>query len=426
MKSALYLFIISLFLITFSRAHGDDSSTLNIGLNYPATGPYSVQGLDQLRGAQLAVEEINSSGGVLGKKVNLIIMDTKSQPRLAVQNAVEMIEKNNVQMIFGGASSGVAVAVGDICQEKGVVFMATITASNATTREAGHRHTFRACYNAWMGAKALSSFLNERYQDKKYFYIVSNYTWGWSSEDSIRKFTGTEDRTVHKRVLTKLGADEAEFDRAMILAKMVKPDVLVLVLFGQDMSTGIKYATRHGLKDHAQIVVPILELGLAEGAGPEIMENVIGTADWNWQVPYNYSHRKGIQFVERFMEEYGRYPCWGAATSYTNMIEYYNAVLRVQSLAAKDVIHTLENHTFTLLKDEQTWRDFDHQNVQSVYVIKCKKKEDIKKDKYQLDYFQILDRLPGKDLVQTKQEWESFRRNAGRDISLESLPGELR
>ncbi len=423
MKILAFLFA-AMIVLAANNGHAGDKDSVKFGLNYPATGPYSVQGLDQLRGAELAVEEINSTGGLLGKPVELVLMDTKSKPRLAVQNVVELVEKRKVKMIFGGASSGVAVAVGNICQERGVVFMATITASNATTREDGHRHTFRVCYNAWMGAKALSTYLNKQYKGKKFFYIVSNYTWGWSSEDSIRKFTETEDRTVHKRVLTKLGADESEFKKAVLLAKMVKPDVLVLVLFGKDMSTAIRLATEYGLKEKSQIVVPILELGLAEGAGPEVMENVIGTADWNWKVPYKYNYSQGIHFIERFTKRFRRYPCWGAATAYTNVIEYSNAVRRANSFAGKKVIRALEDHTFSLLKDEQLWRSFDHQNVQTVYVIKCNTAKQVRQDKYKLDYFQILERFPGKDVVQTQAEWERARRDVGRAINLERLSGE--
>ncbi len=410
--------------IAANNAHANEEDSVKFGLNYPATGPYSVQGLDQLRGAELAIEEINAAGGLLGKPIELVLMDTQSQPRLAVQNVIELVEKQHVKMIFGGASSGVAVAVGNICQDRGVVFMATITASNATTREDGHRHTFRVCYNAWMGAKALSTYLNKQYKGKKFFYIVSNYTWGWSSEDSIRKFTETEDRTVHKRVLTKLGADESEFKKALLLSKMVKPDVLVLVLFGKDMSTAIRLATEYGLKEKSQIVVPILELGLAEGGGPEVMENVIGTADWNWKVPYTYNYEQGIHFIERFTKKYQRYPCWGAATAYTNIMEYSNAVRRANSFEAKNVIIALEDHNFSLLKDEQVWRAFDHQNVQSVYVIKCNTAKQVRQDKFNLDYFQILEQFPGKDVVQTQSEWERARKDVGREIYLEQLPNE--
>ncbi len=413
-----------LVLLALAVAAGSQAQTVKIGLNYPETGPYSAQGLDELRAAQLAVEEINTDGGILGKRIELVTRDSLSSAEAAAANARELIDRDKVAMIFGGVSSGVAVAVAEVCQEKKTVFMATITASNATTGERGHRHTFRVCYNAWMGARALSLYLKQRYEGKKFFYVVSDYTWGWSSERSIRTHTGTADESIHKRVLVPLGADEESLRRAIGLAKMVKPDVLVLVLFGKDMSTGIRLATMAGLKSEAQIVVPILELGLSEGAGPKVMEGVIGTADFTWQVPYKYSHRGGIEFVEKFVARYQRYPCWGAATAYTNLLQYRAAVERAKSFAAPAVIKALEGHRFTLLKDEQYWRDFDHQNVQSVYIVRCRPQAEVLRDKLKLDYFEILERFSGEQVMQTRQEWNERRSDAGKPARLEPLDNE--
>ncbi|MBU1343165.1 MAG: substrate-binding protein [Proteobacteria bacterium] len=412
-------FLIFLFLMVPICSFAEN--TVKIGFNYPATGPYAAQGLDQLRGATLALEEINAAGGVLGKPLELVVLDTKTNAQQAVENAVEMIEKDKVKMIFGGVSSGVAVAVGEVCQQQKIIFMATITASNATTRENGHRHTFRVCYNAWMGAKALSSYLNKHFSGKKYFYIVADYSWGWSSEDSIRKFTQTEDTNVHKTILTKLGAGENEFTKAVLMAKLARPDVVVMVLFGNDMTLGLKKAAALGLKKQSKIVVPILELGMVEKAGPDVMENVVGTSDWNWQVPKKYHYKRGQLFVDTFVKKYQRYPCWGAATAYTNVYEYSSAANRAGSLESGDIIKALENHQFTLLKDVQLWRAFDHQNVQSVYVVNCKSKEDVLKDEFSLDYFEILDQFSGDKLVQTKSEWEAARKNAGKSLGLEPI-----
>ncbi len=395
---------------------------IKIGLNYPKTGLYSVQGLDQWRAANLAAQEINLSGGILGKRILFVERDTVSDPAKAAKNAVELIEKDKVKMIFGGSSSAVAVAVSQVCQEKGELFMATLTASNTVTGEQAHRHTFRLSFNAWMGAKAMSSFLKKRFAGKRYFYIVADYTWGWSSEASIRRFTDTEDTTVHIRVRTPLGADRKRFQRVISLAKLAKPDVLVLILFGKDLATTIRLATLTGLKKRSQIVVPLLELGLAEGAGPKVMEDVIGTSDWNWKVPYKYNHMRGKAFVEKFVEQYNRYPDWAASLAYTNLYEYKYAVERAGTTDAPAVIRALEGHRFTLLKDEQYWRAFDHQAVQSVYMIKCNPKEVVMKDRFHLDYFEILEKFSGEAVVQTRKQWEARRKAAGKPPFLEELP----
>jgi ABC-type branched-subunit amino acid transport system substrate-binding protein len=382
-------------------------SAVKIGLNYPESGPYSGIGLDQYRGVQLALSEINKAGGILGQQVELITADTKSNAPIAVANAEKMIDQDDVKMILGGASSGVAVAVGKKAAEKKRLFLATVTASNATTDIAGQRYMFRASYNAWMGAVALGDYLKKKYTGKKYFFITSDYTWGWSTEESIRTFTNTADTTIHERALTKLGTKD--FKKELMIAKMKQPDVLVLILFGQDMQNAIRQATIMGLKDKMEIIVPIIELSMAEGAGPKIMEGVVGTSDYNWQVPYKYNYAKGKQFVEDFKTAYDRYPCWGAATAYTNVWEWKNAVERAKSFDSAKVVTAMEGHSFSLLKNEQTWRDFDHQNVQDVYLVKMKPAKEIVSDVYGLDYFDIINKIDGKKAVRTREQWNKVR-----------------
>ena len=401
------------------------AAVVKVGLNYPKTGPYSIQGLDQLRAAEIAAEEINASGGILGSKVEIVWRDSMSKKDLATTNVTELIDQEGVKMVFGGSASSVAVAAGKVCQQKGVPFFGTLTYSTATTGKEGRRHTFRECYNAWMGAKAIASFLKENYAGKKYFYITADYTWGWTTESSVRKFSDTEDKSKHKGVLTPFpGATDKDFKKALSFAKMVKPDVLVLVLFGKDMSTAVRHATAMGLKKNMQIVVPNITLGMAEGGSPKVMEGVIGALPWTWKVPYKYNYARGKEFVEKFAAKYDRYPSTSGASAYTILYEYKAAVERAGTFNSAAVIKALEGHEYALLKDKQVWRDFDHQSVQTVYAVKCNPQSVVLKDKYKLDYFEILSALPGEDAVRTRAEWNAVRQAAGKPTHLEKLPGE--
>lgn len=418
--SLLAICVAGLLFVSFAAAE-----TLKIGLNYPKTGPYAVEGLDQLRATELAVEEINAAGGILGKNIEIVSRDSQSKPDVSTQNAQELIDKEGVKMIFGGASSGVAVAVGKVCQEKGIPFFGTLTYSTETTCEQGHRHTFRECYDSWMGAKAIGSYLKKNFPGKKYFYITANYTWGLTTESSVRKFTGTEDKSMHKGVTTPFpGATLEDFTKALNVAKMVNPDVLVLVLFGRDMTSAIQIATTMGLKKQSQIVVPNLTLGMAEGAGPRVMEGVIGAKPWSWKVPYQYNYPRGKEFVEKFAAKYQRYPSTSGASAYTILYEYKAAVERAKGFDSPAVIKALEGHEYTFLKDKQMWRDFDHQSMQTVYAVKCNPESVVTADKYKLDYFEILSTLSGDEAARTREEWNAARTASGKPNSLEKLPGE--
>jgi len=416
------LFMLALVLTIFMFSSLMAGEVIKVGLNYPKTGPYSVQGLDQFRAATMAIDEINADGGILGKKVELVWRDSQSNPEVSKKNAKDMIENDGVSMVFGGSSSGVAVAVGDVCQDKSVPFFGTLTYSTATTGHKGHRHTFRECYDSWMGAHAIADYLKSNFSGKKYMYITSDYTWGWTTETSLRKLTNTESREKHTGVLTPLGTED--YGKELALAKMVKPDVLVLVLFGKDMANAIRQATSMGLKQSTQIVVPNLTLGMAESAGPKVMEGVIGALPWCWQIPYKYGYTTGQKFVEDFSSLYNRYPSTSGASAYTILYEYRNAVERAGSFESANVIKTLEGHSYSLLKDNQTWREFDHQSVQTVYAVKCKPQTDVLKDKYKLDYFEIIGSIPGNTAAITYAEWKKARSEANQPTYLEPLAGE--
>ncbi len=406
----------------FARA-----DVVKIGINYPQKGPYRVQGLNQIRAARLAVEEINAEGGILGKKIVLVERDSKSKPGITTRNVTELIDAEGVKMVFGGSSSAVAVAAGKVCQLKGVPFFGTLTYSTATTGKEARRHVFRECYNAWMGAKVIASYLKKNFpaESNKYFYITADYTWGHTTEASVRELTGTTNKMNHKSVLTPFpGAKYKDFQAALKAAQKANPKVLVLVLFGRDMVDALNVATAWGIKQSTQVVVPNLTLGMAEYAGPDVMEGTIGAVPWSWKVPYQYNYPQGKKFVEKFAARYGKYPSTSGASAYTILYEYKSAVERAGTYDSAAVVKALEGHQYQLLKDKQVWRDFDHQSVQTVYAVKCKPKSEVRQDKYFLDYFEIISRLSGEEAVRTRQEWNAVRIAANKPIELEKLSGE--
>lgn len=387
------------------------SDVIKIGLNYPETGPYAKQGLDQKRAADLAAEEINAAGGIMGKKIQLVYRDTKSNAKIARENAIELYDKEGVPMIFGGSSSAVAVSVGKTAKEKKKLFFGTLTYATEVTGEEGHKFIFRECYDSGMGAKVISDYLKKNFGGKKYFYITSDYNWGWTTEDAFRTNTGTADKDIHKSILTKLGS--SDFKGPLTIAQEASPDVLILVQFGRDMEIALKQAYEMGIKNKMQIVVPNLTEDMAEGAGPEAMEGVLGTLPWSWKIPSDKGYQKGIAFVKKFEEKYKRYPNTSGASAYVILHQYKEAVERAKTFDTMAVIKALEGHKYTGLKDEQYWRAFDHQSVQTVYAVRGKKADAVKKDKYQLDYFEVITEMKGDDAAINFDEWSAVRTKVG-------------
>lgn len=395
----LALGVFCMVMLSLSLVHAVTQDEVIIGLNVPLSGPYVLQGKDQLNSYALAKEEIDAAGGILGKKIKFLIADSKSDPKVSVENVKKFIAEG-VDMVTGGSSSGVAVAVSALCQQQKKLFMATLTYSNDTTGKDGHRHTFRETYNAWMGAVALGRYLKKNFPNKKYFYVTSDYTWGWTTRDSMKRFTGSEAATD---VLIKLGTaiDSPLYRDAVRKAIDEKAEVIVLVLFGRDMMAGVQACTELGVKDKMQIVVPNLELNMGMGAGLQANAGILGAMPWYWEVPYKYGFEKGKSFVEKYRKRYGSAPCNGGGTAYTNLMLYKWAVEQTKSFDPKHLIRVLEGHTFVSLKDQQTIRPWDHQTIQSVYVVRGR---DPKAMKEAWDIYEVVDSYSGEDLLPNEKE----------------------
>jgi len=363
------------------------------------------------------VEEINAAGGIMGKTVNLVFRDSKSNPRIAKENANELFDKENAQMIFGGVSSAVGLVTGKVAKIKEKIFFGTSSFSSDLTAEEGHKYIFRECPDSRMAAKVLSGYLKENFNNKYYFYVTVDDNWGSTTEELFRQYTDTTNTYQYRSFLTKLGADD--FKSVFSLAQELETEVLVLILFGRDLEFAIKQAYEMGLKNKMQIVVPNMTIDIADGAGPEAMEGILSTTSWYWKLPFEENYTQGMTFVKKYEEKFNRYPSTAAASAYIIPYQYKEAVERAKTFDTFPVIKALEDHKYIGLKDEQQWRGFDHQSIQTVFAVKGKKADEVKKDKYQLDYYQILNKMKGEEAAITKGEWDALRETVGAPPALE-------
>jgi ABC-type branched-subunit amino acid transport system substrate-binding protein len=379
--------------IVFSQ----ESSSMLFGLNVPLSGSYASQGEDELKAYKLAINMINKKGGILGQKIVYAIKDTKTNAEVARQNAIKLI-KDGAIMITGGSSSAVAIAQSEECQKAGVIFMACLTHSNATTGKNAHRHCFRWYNNGHQTAKAMAKILVEKYGNQaKYTYLYADYTWGKTVQQSMQNVIEAAGcKTVLNRSTT-LGAKSFLSD--LLKVKKAKPDVLVLVHFGGDMINCLKQVNKLKLRKYMEIVVPLMELHMAHGVGPEIMQGITTSMCWYHGLSEKYEGSK--EFVALFEKEYGKKPGNAAATAWVNIFQYADAVERAKSFDHIKVIKALENHRFKLLGDEEYWRDWDHQGIHPTYVAIGKTPAESKNE---WDLFNIIASKPGEEVARTREE----------------------
>ena len=388
--------------LIFTNAHAayrnePKGSTVTFGFNVPQTGAYADEGADELRAYQLAVQHINGEGdggmlntfsskalkgnGVNGKKVIFVTGDTQTKSDAARASAKRMIEKDGAIMITGGSSSGVAIAVQGLCQEAGVIFMAGLTHSNDTTGKDKRANGFRHFFNTEMSGAALGPVLKNNFgTDRTAYHLTADYTWGWSQEGSIKKYTEQLGWNTAAAIRTPLGA--GDFSQYITPVLNSGADVLVLNHYGKDMVNSLTQAVQFGLRDKQvngkdfAIVVPLYSRLMAQGAG-ENVKGIFGSTNWHWSLQDEGSKA----FVKSFGKAYGFPPSQAAHTTYCQALLYADACQRAGTFMPSGVGAALEGFKFDGLGNGPTeYRAEDHQCFKDVLVVKGKENPSSKFD----------------------------------------------
>ena len=253
-------------LLLLPLASANAAQPIRLGLNYPSTGNYKSEGLELSRGALLAVDEINGRGGVLGRPLQLVSLNSAARAEKAEAN-IDRFASQGTVMVFGGANSEEALAAGQRARQLGLLYFPTLGYANEITGRDGHRHLFRESNSAWMSARVLGQYLAKQLPDKRYFYVTADYTWGNTTESSLRETTGTQDGARNPGLKVPFpGARMADYQNALTQAAQSDAEVLVLVLFGEDLVRAMRVAEELGLAGKVQIVAPNLTQGIIEDA----------------------------------------------------------------------------------------------------------------------------------------------------------------
>ncbi|MEM1161087.1 MAG: substrate-binding protein [Pseudomonadota bacterium] len=389
--------------------------TVTLGFNVPQTGAYADEGADELRAYELAVEHINAggggmldtfsskalTGGINGKKVAFVTGDTQTKSDAARASAKRMIEKDGAVMITGGSSSGVAIAVQGLCQEAGVIFMAGLTHSNDTTGKDKRANGFRHFFNTEMSGAALGPVLKNNFgTDRIAYHLTADYTWGWSQEGSIKKYSEALGWTTAEAVRTPLGA--GDFSQYITPVLNSGADVLVLNHYGRDMVNSLTQAVSFGLRDKQvngkdfAVVVPLYSRLMAQGAG-ENVKGIFGSTNWHWSLPDAGSKA----FVQAFGEKYGFPPSQAAHTCYCQTLLYADAAQRAGTFRPSGVGAALEGFVFDGLGNGKTlYRASDHQCFKDVLVVKGKENPTSK-----FDVLEVVEVTPAWNVMYSHQEF---------------------
>ena len=341
----------------------DAQKPIKVGMPIPLSGPPALFGDPASKGAMMYVEEINAKGGVLGRKIELIVRDSKADANEAVRQARELILKDNVDFLVGTLTSAEGPAVSVVAKENKIVFIAPIPKTDQlTAADKLHPYVFRIAANTTMEGRSAAEIV-AKWPVTKVATIAFDYAYG---QDVTRAFVEHIKKIkpsvqIVDQQWPKLG--EQDYNPFINAQMAKKPDAIVSSIWGGFFVTYAKQGKALGMFD----AVKYNFLGLGEAGTPETTKSM--GADYPvgiWANTYDAfywgetaAHREYTEKLSKYLKD--EYPSSWAIQGYTGMQFLAEAIKKAGSTDSDKVSKALLGLTIDTPIGKQTIREKDHQ-----------------------------------------------------------------
>jgi branched-chain amino acid transport system substrate-binding protein len=340
--------------------------TVKVGIILPLNGFQARFGKIEKKSFGMALDEINASGGINGKKLELVMADDSGRPEVGRSAAEKLITKDKVVMIGGGYSNSVTYAVAGVCQENKMPFLVnTASADKITT--SGWDYVFRLNPPASHYADAMTTLLAEKIKCRTVAILHENSLFGTKGANSFSKFC----EKAGYNVVLKEGYEHGTIDFKPVLSriKQLNPDIIYTVSYVKDGSLLMKQAKELKL-------TPKMFIGGAGGFTlPEFVENagvasedVISATLWNPSLPFPGA----MDYYNKFVEKYKNPTEYHGAEAYAACYVIADALKRAKSFENADIKQALsETDMMTVFGPVKfiTWGKMKNQNKATTYVV---------------------------------------------------------
>ncbi|MDI6740845.1 MAG: branched-chain amino acid ABC transporter substrate-binding protein, partial [Candidatus Edwardsbacteria bacterium] len=218
--------------------------TVKIGVAGPMTGPNAKQGNDFLNGVQLAVEEWNARGGALGKKVEVVPVDDRSDPKEAVMAANKLVNQG-VAGVIGHYESSCSIPASVIYFEAGVVQITPSSTNSDLTLKEKRSTIFRACGRDDQQAYFDAQYVREVLKKKRVAIIDDKTTYGQGLAKDFQKNLGPEVKVV---AYENLQRGDRDFSPILTKIKPLNPEVIFFGGYYTEAGLLVTQMRRLGMK----------------------------------------------------------------------------------------------------------------------------------------------------------------------------------
>jgi branched-chain amino acid transport system substrate-binding protein len=315
-------------------------------------------------GWQMALDEVNAQGGVLGRKLEIVSRDDGGTTGDAVRIAEELLVREKAVLLFGTFLSNVGLAVGDFAAQKKVLFFASEPLADELTLDKGNRYTFCMRPNTYMQ----TAMLVEKAKGlgvKRWAIVAPNYAYGQSAADNFKALIPSAEPKAE--IIAEQYPALGKIDAGSTVSALAQANAqgLFNVLFGPDLAQFVREGNVRGLFEGKTVLSlltgePEWLLGLKD----EAPKGWIATG-YPWDEIEAPAHKA---FVAKYRARFNETPRLGSLLGYT-MVQAIRAMLeRARSTDTEAMVRALEGLAFEAPFGKVVVRASDHQATMGAWV----------------------------------------------------------
>ena len=320
------------------------------------------------KGMDLAVEEINASGGVNGKKIELITRDDNANPGDAVRVAEELISREKIDVLAGTFLSNTGLAVTDFAKQKKFFFLAGEPLTDKIIWGSGNKYTYRLRPGTHMQAAMLVPEA-VKLKKKRWAVVYPNYEYGQSAVAAFKQLLKAAQPDVE--FVAEQAPPLGKLDAGSVVQALAdaRPDAIFNVLFGADLSKFVREGNTRGLFQGREVVSVLT-------GEPEYLDPLRDEAPNGWIVTgypwYGIQTPEHKAFFLAYHGKYKDYPRLGSVVGYTMIKSIAAGLIKAKSSETDKLVAAFKGLQVESPFGKITYRTQDNQSTMGAFVGKTK------------------------------------------------------
>lgn len=320
------------------------------------------------KGMELAVDQINAAGGVIGRPLELITRDDSATPGDAVRVAQALVTRDRVDVLAGTFLSHIGLAVSDFARQRKVFFLASEPLTDKLVWEQGNEYTFRLRPSTYMQVAMLvpeAVAMNK----KRWALVYPNYEYGQSGVETFKQLmreAQPDIEFVAEQATPLNKIDAGSVTQALADAK---PDAIFNMLFAADLAKFVREGNTRGLFDGVQVV------SLLTGE-PEYLDPLKSETPEGWLVTgypwYGIETPEHQAFLKAYQDKFNDYPRLGSIVGYSTIVSLAAGIEKAGSVETDKLIEAFKGLQVQTPFGQITYRAEDHQSTMGSFVGRTK------------------------------------------------------